>query len=79
MPTLLDPRYLPKQLEDGTFSRGIGRSTDSGHDWCWAPLDCISCGCSWNGPCISHQNIAQIVGWDGQRGNAPRPTDGLSA
>ena len=80
----LDSQYgaamYPKKREDGTYSRGIGHTGSpwpqgTGHDWCWAPWRCISCGCGWNGPCTSHANIARINGWDGTRGTAERWTD----
>jgi hypothetical protein len=72
--------YYPTKQDNGQYSRGIGHTggpwpRGSGHDWCWHPEQCISCGCSWNGPCYSHVNIAQIRGWDGTRTNAPRPFD----
>lgn len=58
----------PKRLEDGTYSPGIGHTGSAwpqgtGHDYCWEPWNCISCGCSSVGPCTSHRNIAYIAGY----------------
>lgn len=58
----------PQKLEDGTYSPGIGHTgmpwpQGTGHDYCWAPWGCISCGCAPDGPCESHRNIAYIAGY----------------
>ena len=58
----------PQRQDDGTYSPGIGHTGSpwpggTGHDYCWKPWNCISCGCSANGPCVSHKNIAYIQGW----------------
>jgi hypothetical protein len=58
----------PKPNGDGTFSPGIGHTggpwpQGTGHDYCWKPWNCISCGCNPTGPCDSHKNVALIAGW----------------
>ena len=61
--------YLPQRQPDGTYSPGIGHTGSAwprgrGHDHCWNPFNCISCGCGPHGPCTSHQNFARINGWN---------------
>ena len=63
------PEYLPQRLPDGTYTPGIGHTGDMwprgrGHDYCWDPYNCISCGCGPQGPqhCV-HENLAYIKGW----------------
>jgi len=58
----------PQKLEDGTYSPGIGHTGSpwprgTGHDYCWRPWSCISCGCGPKGPCDSHRNVAFIAGY----------------
>ena len=58
----------PQKLPDGTYTPGIGHTGSAwprgtGHDYCWAPWTCISCGCWKTGPCVSHKNIAYIAGY----------------
>ena len=62
------PDMYPKRKADGTYTPGIGHTGSAwprgtGHDYCWQPWSCISCGCGPNGPCLSHRNIARIAGW----------------
>lgn len=66
----------PRRLADGTYSPGIGHTGDAwprgtGHDYCWQPWNCISCGCGPKGPCNSHRNIAMIAGYDPTLPKAP--------
>jgi hypothetical protein len=60
---------LPQRLPDGTYTPGIGHTgapwpRGRGHDYCWDPENCISCGCGPRGPeGCSHKNLAYIKGW----------------
>jgi len=61
-------RFLPRKLDDGTYTPGIGHTGSPwpqgrGHDYCWDPYNCISCGCTTEGPCYAHRNLAYIEGW----------------
>lgn len=65
---LYGDKMYPQKLEDGTYSPGIGHTGSdfprgTGHDYCWKPWYCISCGCGPQGPCDSHKNVARIAGW----------------
>ena len=71
------PRRIPEPTETVRwagqevpvlYSRGIGHTgllwpRGRGHDWCWAPFDCISCGCGPEGPGDCHRNEAALHGW----------------
>ena len=62
------PRFLPQKLPDGTYTPGIGHTGAAwprgrGHDYCWDPYNCISCGCGPTGPCNDHRNLVYINGY----------------
>ena len=72
------PEFLPQRLPDGTYTPGIGHTGSAyprgtGHDYCWQPDHCISCGCGPNGPCVSHRNFAYIKGWRPPTDTVPEP------
>lgn len=65
---LYGAKMYPQKLPDGFYSPGIGHTGSewpggTGHDYCWKPWHCISCGCWKTGPCDAHKNIARIAGW----------------
>lgn len=59
---------LPQRIEVGLYTPGRGHTggawpRGAGHDYCWDPHNCISCGCSRNGPGLCHIGIALNSGW----------------
>jgi hypothetical protein len=61
--------YLPQRKPDGTYTPGLGHTglpwpRGTGHDYCWDPCHCISCGCGpWGPQHCTHANLARILGW----------------
>ena len=63
--SVLDPDYEERTRRDWNAAHGPGSPWPQGrgHDYCWDPFNCISCGCSRKGPGLCHLNQALGSGW----------------